>query len=88
MSIFDHQMETISPLHLARRFGRHRNSVYRWIADGLIPEHMITRQGKRNLRIHPDAVDLLKRKFRSLHRLDPTLHAARLSSPKSPRSTL
>jgi hypothetical protein len=56
----------LTPNQLAAQFRVHRQSIYRWRDEGLIPEHLMRFAGKRKLQISAEVVPLLEAHFRRI----------------------
>jgi predicted DNA-binding transcriptional regulator AlpA len=52
---------------LAAKFGLKCDSVYRWVSDGTIPAGQVRRLGSYFIRIHPEALSSLEKKFELEH---------------------
>ncbi|HWX18751.1 MAG TPA: helix-turn-helix domain-containing protein [Candidatus Binatia bacterium] len=57
----------LSPAQLATQFAVERHTIYRWRAEGLIPEAFVTFGGKRKLRFDAAVVAHLEAHFKTLH---------------------
>ena len=52
---------------IGERFGKSQFAVYRWINEGLIPEHCLQYRGRRQVLISIDALVHLRAVFREMH---------------------
>lgn len=59
-------MIELSPREFGQQFDVDRDSIYRWIQEGLIPEAFVSFKGKRKLKIDAAAVPVVKEKLRIL----------------------
>ena len=55
--------ERLSPAQFAAQFGVDRDTVYRWVQEGLIPESLVVAGGLRKYFILSEAVWLLRERF-------------------------
>jgi|GEM_PF-3353190 len=57
-------MQWLTPIQFAQQFGRDRDTIYRWISNGLIDAQFVEPAGVRMWRIDAQAVDVVKAKLR------------------------
>jgi len=57
----------LTPKEVAGHFGLTPFSAYRWVSEGLIPEQFIRFCGMWRIRLHPDVIPILQRKFAENH---------------------
>jgi len=57
----------LSPKEVAGHFGLSPFSAYRWINEGIVPEHYFRRCGLWRLRVHPAVIPMLEKKFAAAH---------------------
>jgi excisionase family DNA binding protein len=56
-------ISTLTPKQLADQIGVNRQSIYRWLAEGTLPEALTQRAGKRKILFSAAAVEVMKRYF-------------------------
>jgi len=59
-------ISTLTPKQLADQIGANRQSIYRWLAEGTLPEALTQRAGKRKILFSAAAVEVMKRYFAAL----------------------
>ena len=57
----------LSAVQLAKHFNVHRESVYRWRSEGVIPEEFVHRAGKVKLLFSAAVIPVLESHFRTIH---------------------
>lgn len=57
----------LSAKEVAGHFGLSPFSAYRWVNEGLIPDSHVRYCGMCRIRLHPDVIGLLRKKFAANH---------------------
>ncbi|MDE2099075.1 MAG: helix-turn-helix domain-containing protein [Patescibacteria group bacterium] len=57
----------LTAAQLGAQFGVDRETIYRWRQEGIIPDDLVERAGKRRFLFSAAAVDHLKTYFKALH---------------------
>ncbi len=57
----------LAPKEVSGYFGLSCFSAYRWVSEGIIPEHMVRYCGNWRIRLHPDVIPFLEKRFAANH---------------------